>query len=87
MFKKFLKGTPPKNKPTDPRSKEEINHQYTQMCNQVGQQYLTLKSLEQQAVMVLRQLDAELKSRNELDEKNKPKTEEPINGTSEAQAN
>jgi hypothetical protein len=85
VFKKFLKGTPAKQKPAVPRSKQEINQQYTQFAQLLGDKYVKQEGLKKEIEQIMQAIDnlgAELNERNRLDTEAETKakqtpTEEP----------
>ncbi len=79
MLRKFMPGTPKRDKPepkAPPRSTEDINKQYSAICQQTGQKYLELKQVEYTALQAMNNLSQELEERNKLDAETTKKNEE-----------
>jgi hypothetical protein len=72
MFRKFLPGTPKKEKPKEPRTRQEINNAYTQAAQILGDKHVKLEGLKREIEEVVKFIDglgAELNARNEIEKK------------------
>ncbi len=71
LFKKFVKGSPPKAPTVEPRSKQVINEEYTAIAQQLGAKTVEAESIKrqiQQLINKVDQLGAEMSERTKLDE-------------------
>jgi hypothetical protein len=72
MLRKFLPETPKKETPKEPRTRQEINNQYTQLAQLLGDKYVKSEGLKREIEQVLRAIDelgAELNARAEIEKK------------------
>jgi hypothetical protein len=76
LFKKFVKGSPPKAEPKPPREAKDINLEYTSLAQQLGAKAVEAESVKRQQQYLINKIDelgAEMAERNKLDAETKPK--------------
>lgn len=90
MFKQLTKGTPKKEKPSPPRSKEEINKSYTQLVQQIGSKTVEAKAIEGQLNQMFRAVESlsqEMNARIKLEAEEMPKAATAPNPEPQGEAN
>jgi len=86
MFKKFVKGSPPKAEKVIPREALEINKEYTALAQQLGAKEVEAESIKRQKQQLINRIDqlgAEMTERNKLDAPAKKANMEPSQATVE----
>lgn len=82
-FKKYLKGSPKQEKLPEPRRKEAIMTEYTDLAGRLGQAYYRRQVLEADLAEFtsrIAKLDLEMRARTALDEQTTKETKEKENG-------
>lgn len=70
LLRKFMPGTPKTPEKKDPRSKEAINAEYTQLATQLGAKTVEAESVKRQTAYLIQKIDelgAEMNARVIID--------------------
>ncbi len=91
MLRKFMPGTPKREKPPVPRSKDELNKAYTAACQQLGNNEVVYKQTKEALLNEISRLGNEANARAEIDKAATPSipniTKETKDGTTQTDAN